>query len=87
MYSSAAEAKNAGWYSRRHRDDKARRESRITRRERIQKRKDEAAERNDIRALRSDEEQLEVLRQRGVTEGREVDRLKKRIGRWPGSSE
>jgi hypothetical protein len=79
MYSNKKEANDAGWFSRRHRDDKANRESRLTRRERLNLRKEEANERADIRALRSDEEQLEVLRQRGVTEGREVERLKKRI--------
>lgn len=50
--------------------------SMFSNRERREQRQLEAQERNTERAKRSPEQQLAVLEARGVTTGREVDRLK-----------
>lgn len=49
------------------------------REERRRVRQEEAEARKDVRAARSAEEQLAVLADRGVTSGREVDRLTAKI--------
>lgn len=46
---------------------------------RKKERQEEAFERQAARAGRTDAEQLEILAARGITEGREVERLKARI--------
>lgn len=79
MFDNSKDAKTAGWFSRRHETADAHMEVRQTRREKLEIRRMEALERENARARRTDEQQLEILKQRGVTEGREVDRLKARI--------
>lgn len=80
MFGSAQEAKQAGWYSRRHETNEAHMASRITRRERQQQRREEAHDRALDRMARTDEEQLEILEQRGAGHCREVIRLRKKLG-------
>lgn len=79
MFDNRKDAKAAGWFSRRHESPDAHMKVRRLRRDRIEERRRDAITRQEARAERSDAEQLEVLRKRGVTEGREVDRLKARL--------
>lgn len=84
MFATSAEAKKAGWFSRRHQTREAHDASRETRDHRRKQRQLEAQVRQDLRDGRTPEEQLEVLRKRGVIKGVEVIRLKAQIEKVKG---
>lgn len=75
MFETAKDARAAGWFSRRHETEEAHAASTMTARERKAQRRREAETRAEARALRTDEEQIEILRQRGSIASRERTRL------------
>lgn len=79
MFGSAAEARKAGWFSRRHETREEHDASRRTSKDRKDQRRQEANDRQDAREARTDEEQLEVLKQRGCGSCAEANRLRDKI--------
>lgn len=76
-FASSQEAKRQGWYSRRHKTDEEHRQnlaanSLATRR---QARREDAAVRNELRAMRTPQQQMALLNQRlGVGKGARKER-------------
>lgn len=76
MFSTAEEAKKNNWFSRRNETSDANQSSSEVARQKKTRKRIQAQERSEARAKLNNQEQLSVLEARGVTSGREVDRLR-----------
>lgn len=79
MYASREEAKQNGWFSRRHETEAAHKESTKTNHQRKFEKRLGAEERAEARQSRSDEEQLDLLESRGHGHCGEAQTLRLKI--------